>query len=282
MIECQQNIVTKRYLPDPSLLNEVCFYHIIKGVTKQSFTFLPDSINVIVFQLHGSVNTRPPEAGHNLASVRLSGAFTNSRSFYTSDYFEVIMVHLKPWALHRLLNVHMNGYRNYIFEESDSSNPIFEDNFVSRLSEISEDRQKIKFIEQRLKNKLAMTSNPRTEELIRAVGLIDDQMGLLSSSILAGHLNMSLKTLERRFNEMIGLTVKEYTSIIRLKNIFRHLQMDHISLTNVAYEAEFYDQSHFNRFFKKYTGMTPKEFLSTRNKSIKIVDFLQLYARQLH
>lgn len=107
-------------------------------------------------------------------------------------------------------------------------------------------------------------------------------MGLLSSSILSNHLNMSLKTLEGRFNEMIGLTVKEYTSIIRLKNIFHHLQMDHISLTHVAYETEFYDQSHFNRFFKKYTGMTAKEFLSTRNKSKKIVDFLQLYARQLH
>jgi hypothetical protein len=110
----------------------------------------------------------PPEAGHNLASVRLSGAFTNSRSFYTSDFFEVIIVYLKPWALHRLLNAPMNGYRNYIFEEPDTSNPIFGDGFICRLSEISVDRQKIKFIEQILRNKLAKTANPRTEELTRA------------------------------------------------------------------------------------------------------------------
>ena len=33
------------------------------------------------------------------------------------------------------------------------------------------------------------------------------------------------------------------------------------SLTKIAYESEYYDQAHFIKDFKEFTGTNPKEFL---------------------
>jgi len=79
------------------------------------------------------------------------------------------------------------------------------------------------------------------------------------------------------FNRTIGLNIKEYSSLIRLKNAVSHLK-DFSMLTDVAYDAEFFDQSHFNRFFKKYTGISPGRFVKEDMNNRQVVDFLQLYA----
>jgi AraC-like DNA-binding protein len=38
------------------------------------------------------------------------------------------------------------------------------------------------------------------------------------------------------------------------------------SLTALAYECEYYDQAHFIKDFKEFTGLTPKEFYGNKMK----------------
>jgi len=43
------------------------------------------------------------------------------------------------------------------------------------------------------------------------------------------------------------------------------------NLTNIAYENEYYDQAHFIKDFKEFTGISPKEFLGHENMILSSV-----------
>jgi AraC-like DNA-binding protein len=44
------------------------------------------------------------------------------------------------------------------------------------------------------------------------------------------------------------------------------------SLTDLAYENEYFDQAHFIKDFKEFTGLTPKEFFGDDLKMSLIFD----------
>jgi AraC-like DNA-binding protein len=59
----------------------------------------------------------------------------------------------------------------------------------------------------------------------------------------------------------VGISPKQLGRIIRLQATLKMLLNQRTgSLTEVAYENEYFDQSHFNRDFKEFTGVNPKEF----------------------
>jgi hypothetical protein len=71
------------------------------------------------------------------------------------------------------------------------------------------------------------------------------------------------RQLERNFNKQIGLSPKQLSKVIRLQATLQMLlNQTTETLTNIAHESEYYDQAHFIKDFKEFTGITPKEFLT--------------------
>lgn len=70
------------------------------------------------------------------------------------------------------------------------------------------------------------------------------------------------RQLERRFEKLIGISPKQLGKIIRLQTALKILlNRQSESLTQIAYTSEYYDQAHFIRDFKEFTGISPKDFL---------------------
>lgn len=70
--------------------------------------------------------------------------------------------------------------------------------------------------------------------------------------------------LEREFKRKIGMSPKQLAKVIRLQGALkRMLNRQSESLTEIAYDSEYYDQAHFIRDFKEFTGTTPKRFLGS-------------------
>jgi hypothetical protein len=70
------------------------------------------------------------------------------------------------------------------------------------------------------------------------------------------------RQLERKFIKQIGISPKQLGKVIRLQTALKMLlNRQSESLTKIAYESEYYDQAHFIRDFKEFTGTTPGEFL---------------------
>ncbi|NRF40396.1 helix-turn-helix domain-containing protein [Pedobacter foliorum] len=84
--------------------------------------------------------------------------------------------------------------------------------------------------------------------------------GLVSLSKLTNDIGLSQRHLSRKFQQSVGLSTKEYLSVCRFIHSLNHLKKyPTLSLTEVAYESGYYDQAHFNRDYKTYTGHSPGE-----------------------
>jgi AraC-like DNA-binding protein len=95
-----------------------------------------------------------------------------------------------------------------------------------------------------------------------AVRLIKESKGLIKIKDLAHALYISQDPLEKRFRAKVGSTPKQYASIIRLRNIIDTWSPSS-SLTAASYEAGYFDQSHFIKDFRTFTGESPKDFFRT-------------------
>lgn len=70
------------------------------------------------------------------------------------------------------------------------------------------------------------------------------------------------RQLERKFKDQIGISPKQLARIIRLQAALKLLlTQQEASLTHIAYQSDYYDQAHFIRDFKAFTGVSPKAFL---------------------
>lgn len=77
------------------------------------------------------------------------------------------------------------------------------------------------------------------------------------------------RQLERNFKKQIGVSPKQLGKLIRLQTALKMLlNEDAQSLTNIAYESAYFDQSHFIKDFKEFTGINPKAFLGNENMAL--------------
>lgn len=82
----------------------------------------------------------------------------------------------------------------------------------------------------------------------------------LSVSKLAAVACYSTRQLGRKLYEATGMNTEE---VLLYKKYLHAMYLIHhgsLSLTEIAYESNFSDQSHFIRTFKTYTGLTPGEY----------------------
>ena len=120
--------------------------------------------------------------------------------------------------------------------------------------------ERIELIEIFLLNRL--TDRKNIDDIVKStVEAILTANGQLSVNELSKRNNINRRQLTRKFSSTIGLSPKQLSKTIRLQNALKSFTTNNNkSLTELAYENEYYDQAHFIKEFKEFTGLTPKEF----------------------
>ena len=151
-----------------------------------------------------------------------------------------------------------------LFEESLSLDNFFLQSEIStindRLAETEGSKEKVTLVEEFLLSKLL---NYTTDSLIvDAVGRIHKASGLIRMSKLADDLCISQDAFEKRFRKVVGSSAKQFSGIVRMNQIISK-KPSLGSLSAIALDHGFYDQPHFNKEFKLFTGLTPTAFFSS-------------------
>lgn len=78
------------------------------------------------------------------------------------------------------------------------------------------------------------------------------------------------RQLERNFRQQIGISPKQLGKVIRMQAALKRLLNKEAgeNLTDIAYESAYYDQAHFIKDFKEFTGTNPSEFLEDENTAL--------------
>jgi AraC-like DNA-binding protein len=104
-----------------------------------------------------------------------------------------------------------------------------------------------------------------------SISHIIDTRGLVNVTSIAREHFLSKRQFERKFKEYSGFPPKLFARISRFKaalNEYRSAK----SLTDIAYECGYYDQSHFINDFKEFSGYNPKVFFSGKAEGSEYLD----------
>lgn len=106
---------------------------------------------------------------------------------------------------------------------------------------------------------------PSAARVRRAWSLLVRSAGAMPVPRLAEEVGWSVRHLENRFREQIGLGPKAAARVLRLQRARRLLAAGR-GLAETAALCGFYDQAHLSREFKAMTGCTPREFTVARRR----------------
>ncbi|MFC8518988.1 helix-turn-helix domain-containing protein [Streptomyces sp. NPDC057257] len=104
---------------------------------------------------------------------------------------------------------------------------------------------------------------PSSARVVRAWGELVRTGGTVPVRSLADEVGWSVRQLENRFREQIGLGPKVAARVLRLQRARRLLAEGH-GQAETAAMCGFYDQAHLSGEFRVMTGCTPREFTMAR------------------
>lgn len=103
--------------------------------------------------------------------------------------------------------------------------------------------------------------------LPRALTYIRDHIGEhVSLDEVARFVHLSPSYFSRLFKSETGQTFSEHLQTIRIERAKSLLKLEQYSLTQIAEQAGFFDQSHFIKTFKQATGVTPGLYRRRRDR----------------
>ncbi len=165
---------------------------------------------------------------------------------------------LEPTVLSKFLRENMNQFTNRAVDGGLFLNQSLQ-RFSHQLEDIPLTEDKVACIDQYFAQ--ALLNKRNTFTVADAALSVMDRYPALSIHKLAAHLNISQRHLEAKFKESVGLSPKTYALIARFKQMVEKVHKNPVSWNQMDFAHEYYDQTHFIKEFKRFTGHTPSHYL---------------------
>lgn len=190
----------------------------------------------------------------------ISGLSDNYSDVSTNGETGVVFISFYPTGACHFFNFPLSEIENQSVDMTDICNS--EMRHIEELLYLNDTiKEKVYVIENFLFRRYS--SIPSHDHLLikKGVEIVKNCKGQTNAKYLSDCLYTSPKTLERKFSKYLGKTTKQVIKLLRFQEVLHGFGcIKEHSLTEHAYNNGYFDQSHFIRDFKSYTGYTPKEF----------------------
>jgi AraC-like DNA-binding protein len=216
----------------------------------------PDGYVEIIFYFGGACRLATPAGWQPLASPFLVGLLQQPAVFQATGRVEIIGIKCFPWAVFELLGLpaSRDGVRIMAHPIAGLQTKLAEQVRTGQIAEALAVVQRYC---------LQDRSQMAADQLLGKAGIaLHAAAGTLPVSQVAAAAHATVRTLERRFKQAAGHTVKDVAGLMRFEQACAHLwRHPTASLADLAQQAGYADQSHLGREFKRYSGgTTPAAF----------------------
>ena len=253
------------YQPHPDLAALVKCYWTLEvpaGIDPQRQRIIPDGCIEMAFILGDDIKRYTSE-DEFILQPRAMVLGQTLEPFYIepTGYVNTFAVRFYPYGFANFVSTPIHELANKETSLEVLFGPDLSDRLEQDIIQARDSKQRIEIVERMLLDKL--NAETTIDKIVGSTVdiLLASKGGTSIQAIFDGDPSQRRK-LERKFRRQIGISPKQLSKVIRLQSALKMLlNEEDISLTHIAYESEYYDQAHFSKDFKQFTGITPKDFL---------------------
>ncbi|MER7278745.1 helix-turn-helix domain-containing protein [Dactylosporangium sp. NPDC000244] len=257
-------------VPAPPLDRYIDDVYCLRGVSRHRRMNVPPMPSAHLFlNLGGPVrlwDSDPSAAPAVLTGGWFMGLWTRRFRFEYPTPVHLLGVHFKPWGVSPFTDLPA-------IELCDRWVPVDEvwrhslDRLRNRLGELATPTEALRLLEDELRARLA-DSPARGLMLVQHAGArLESLHGTVPVAALAGTEGVSANHLTIQFKEHVGVTPKRVARIYRFARLILSVDADRpVDWPALAHAAGYFDQAHFSREFKDFTGHTPTQYLALRRR----------------
>ncbi len=250
-----------------------CFWYssIDLGEPESGFEVQPDGYAEIIFHFGSGCSISHNGVLQPLPSPFMMGLLDQPVLFYPKNRLEIIGIRCFPWTVFDLLGLPSGKGGVRILEHPIARLQSTLNTWI-RAARIDEALAEVEQYFLNARTRIAMDSM-----LFKAGVAMREANGTLPVSQVAAAAHATVRTLERKFKQSSGYTVKDVSGLMRFEQVRNQLWINPKSnLAGLAQELGYTDQSHLSREFKRYSGTTPAAFArkAKRGKQAVSNDFV--------
>ena len=245
-----------------------CFWYNRRdsGEPESSFEVLPDGYAEIIFHFGGLCSISSNGSWQPLPSPFLMGLLNQPVVFYTKNRLEIIAIRCFPWTVFDLLGLPSGKGGVRTFEHPIAQLQSELNNWI-QAGKIDEALAKVKQYFLKARSQVAIDSM-----LFKAGVAMREANGTIPVSQVAAAAHATVRTLERKFKQSSGYSVKDVSGLMRFEQVRNQLwHYPDSNLAGLAHDLGYTDQSHLSREFKRYSGTTPAAFARKAKKGKQAV-----------
>jgi AraC-like DNA-binding protein len=257
--------------PPPSLANYVRFFWVLESDEPYTHRNMADGCAEIFFHYNGVFDEiRDDNARRQSVCSGIQGPSNHFKRFSIDKGFGMFGIYLYPFAVKQFFSLPVTVLTNQMPDLKTflgNEGAILEE----RIMIAGDTGQRVKIIVDFLERKLIKNTST-IHPVFNAIRQILHSKGNLRINELSYQYYLSNRQFERRFKELAGLSPKLYTRIIRFQAASNEYGNKNKSLTSIAYDCGYYDQSHFIHEFKEFSGLHPRQYFSGSTEATKWID----------
>jgi AraC-like DNA-binding protein len=238
-------------LPHSSLRKFVSYYNVVfpkQNMFTEHYTLMPNACGTLSIVFNGN------EVIAELWGASISPVMLGREP---DRYQVLLLIQLYPCGLYQLTNLHQTEFVDKRIRLKDVDKDL-SDSLCQAFETAHDIPELFSMCDRILYSRMGY--NVVSGTLLEATNKILNSHGHMSVSEIARMVGYSDRQLNRLFLMQIGMSIKSYARLVRFNYVLRHIHQSQCFFTELAQQAGYFDQQHFDKDFRSISGYSPKTY----------------------
>lgn len=269
-------MIQKLHLPRSvklrQIINFMSYVEFDETNTEEWLAIFPNATSNLAFSIGGD----KIQFNHTDQATVLSTACSKTVALRRKSKLKWITVQFSPFGMYYFKQAPMHELQNGFMSLDMLLKPSDVERLTDQLNSVDSLSERFQIIEDFLEPRVAV--DHIDHRMPEAISMIKSFTSL-SIDEISDRVCLSNRRFRKIFSEHVGVSPAFYRKIIRFnKSAFEMLNNDTTSLVSIGNKHGYFDQAHFIKDFKQFSGISPSQFL--KNKAGK-TDFYNYNLKDL-